>query len=185
MSYDFRLFKGRANEDALDIARANSDCFPMSLPDPQKEALKRKVADALIEQNSKLQVFQFDYEAVAKSQKISVEDARLKFRYLELNGPMENCTGIQITLYDDEAAVTVAFWHQGDKAASIFREIWNYLNIISREAGYLIYDPQLDRIVDPSAGFEDALACYAAAMREIHPTLPGDGGEKKPWWKFW
>ena len=185
MSYDFKLFKRRAGEDVLDTARADTDCFSMSQPDPQKEALKRKVADALINQHSKLQVFPFDYDAVAKSQKISVEDARLKFRYLELNGPMENCSGIQITLYDDEAAVTVAFWHESDKAADIFREIWSYLNIISREAGYLIYDPQLDRIVDPAAGFDDALACYAGAMREIHPTLSASGGEKKPWWKFW
>ena len=48
MSYDFRLFKQRADEDALVTARADSDGFTTILPDPQKEALKRRVADTLI-----------------------------------------------------------------------------------------------------------------------------------------
>jgi lipase chaperone LimK len=143
------------------------------------------VADALIASNPELKVFQFDYAAVAKSQKISEEQARIKFRHLELNGPEENCNGIQITLFDDEAAVTVPFWHEGEKAADTFREIWRYLEIISREAGYLIYDPQIDRVIEASASFNDALACYSGAMPQIHKTLPSSGAERKPWWKFW
>ncbi len=138
----------------------------------QKEALKRRVADALIAGNPQLQVLQFDYAAVARSQKISEEEARVQLRHLELNGPEENRNGIQITLFDDEALVTVPFWHEGDKAAQTFREIWRYLEIISREAGYLVYDPQIDRVIDLSAGFEDALAWYAGAMRQIQKTLP-------------
>ena len=43
-------------------------------------------------------------------------------------------------------------------------ELWSYLEIISREAGYLIYDPQLDRIIEPSAGYDDSLSCYCGAM---------------------
>jgi hypothetical protein len=185
MSYDFRLFKRRADEDPLVTARADSDSLPTTPPVPQKEALKRRVADALIAHNPKLEVFQFDYGAVSKSQKISVEEARLKFRHLELNGPEKDCNGIQITLFDDEASVTVPFWHEGDKAADTFREIWSYLEIISREAGYLIYDPQVDRVIDPSAGFDEVLACYAGAMRQIHQTLPAGGTERRPWWKLW
>lgn len=185
MSYDFRLFKSRAGEDALVPAKADSDGLPTTPPDPQKEALKRRVADALIAHNPQLHVFQFDYDVVAKSQKISVEEARLKFRHLELNGPEEDCNGIQITLFDDEALVTVPFWHKGDKAADTFREIWRYLEIISREAGYLIHDPQIDRVLDPSAGFDDALSCYTGAMRQRHQTLATSSAERRPWWKFW
>ncbi len=185
MSYDFRLFKRKADEDPLDTARAHSDALPSTPPDPQKEALKRRVADALIARNPELHVFQFDYAAVAKSQKISEDEARIRFRHLELNGPEEDCNGIQITLFDDEASVTVPFWHEGDKAADTFREIWSYLEIISRETGYLIHDPQIDRVIDPSAGFDDALTCYSGAMRQIHKTLPVGGTERRPWWKFW
>jgi Sel1 repeat len=170
MSYDFRLFKRKANEDPLDTARAYSG-FSLPPPEPQKEAMKRRVADALIARNLQLHVVQFDYAAVAKARKISEGEARIRLRHLELNGPEENCNGIQITLFDDEASVTVPFCHEGDKAADTFREIWRYLEIISREADYLVYDPQIDRVIDPSAGFEDALACYAA-MRQTKNTLP-------------
>src|SRR5881394_2911913 len=112
MSYDFRLFKRRAGENELVTAKADSEGLPTTPADPQKEALKRRVADALIAGNPQLAVFQFDYAAVAKSQNISEDQARIKFRHLELNGPAENCNGIQITLFDEEASVTVPFWHK-------------------------------------------------------------------------
>lgn len=184
MSYDFRLFK-RTGEDLHETARAGSESFPSLPPDPQKEALKRRVADALIARNPQLEVFQFDYEAIAKSRKITVEQARLQFRHLELNGPQEDTNGIQITLFDDEASVTVPFWHKGDKAADTFREIWSCLEIISREAGYLIYDPQTDRIFDTSAGFDGALACYTGIVGRIQQKPSVSHTAKKPWWRFW
>jgi len=185
MSYDFRLFKRRADEDPHETAQRDSEELAATPLDPQKESLKRSVADALIAHNPKLEVFQFDYDKIAEFEKISVEAARLKHRHLELNGPEEECNGIQITLFDDEASVTVPFWHEGDKAADTFHEIWSYLEIIGREAGYLIYDPQVDRVIDPSAGFEEALTCYVGTMRQIHAALPVDGSERRPWWKFW
>jgi len=89
MSYDFRLFKRRAGENELVTAKADSEGLPTTPADPQKEALKRRVADALIAGNPQLAVFQFDYAAVAKSQNISEDQARIKFRHLELNGPAD------------------------------------------------------------------------------------------------
>jgi hypothetical protein len=185
MSYDFRLFKQRVGEDPHFTAQRDLDEFPTSALDPQKEALKRRVADALIAHNPKLEIFQFGHEEIAKLEKITVEQARLKYRHLELNGPEEDGNGIQIMLFDDEASVTVPFWHEGDRAAETFREIWSYLEIISREAGYLIYDPQLDRILAPSLGFDDSLSCYSGAMRQIDQTSPTRSAERRPWWKFW
>jgi len=185
MSYDFLLRKRKADEEPIVTARADSDGLPTTPPDTQKETLKRKVAGALLTRNPQLQIFQFDYAAVAKLQKISEEQARITFRHLELNGPEENCNGIQITLFDDEATVTVPFWHRGDKAADAFREIWEYLEIISREAGYLIYDPQIDRLIDPSADFADTLACYTGALQQIQKTLSVGGTDRRQWWKFW
>jgi hypothetical protein len=34
------------------------------------------------------------------------------------------------------------------------------------------FDPQTDRIIDPSAGFDDALGCYIGAVGRIHRALP-------------
>lgn len=182
MSYDFRLFKRRAGEDPRVTAQRDSEEFGSTPPDPQKEALKRKVADALIAHNPKLEVSQFDYDELAKFEKISVGQARLKYRHLELNGPEDDDNGIQITLFDDEASVTVPFWHEGDQAADTFREIWGYLEIISKEADYLIYDPQIDQVIEPSAGFDAALACYTGAKRQMDQII---GTPSKPWWKLW
>lgn len=167
MSYDFRLFKPRAGEDPRVKAQRDSEEFAATPLNPQKEALKRKVADALIVHNPKLEIFEFGYDAIAKFEKISVEEARLKYRHMELNESEEDCSGIQILLFDDEASVTVPYWHEGDKAADTFREIWSYLEIICRETGYLIYDSQIDKIIEPSAGFDAALACYADFMRKL------------------
>ena len=170
MSYDFRLFKRRAGEDPHVTAKRNAEESTTTPADPQKEALKRRVADALIAHNPKLEVFQFNYDAIAKHEKISVEQARLRYRHLELNGPEEDSDGIQITLFDDDASVTVPFWHEGDKAAATLRKIWSYLEIISRETGYLIYDPQIDRVFESAAGFEAALASYTGGATGASPS---------------
>lgn len=185
MSYDFRLFRRRIGEDPLITAQRDPEEFAATPLDPEKEALKRQIADALIANNPKLQVFQKDYEEIAEFEKISLEEARLKYRHLELNGPEEECNGIQITLFDDEASVTVPFWHEGEKAEETFREIWSYLEIVCRESGYLIYDPQINRILDPSTGFEDSLACYTGAADRITPAIVDWFQREKPWWKFW
>ena len=187
MSYDFKLFRPRAGQDPNIPARADSNGLPTTPADPKKEALKRQVADALIAHNSQLEVFQFHYEEIAKFRNISIDEAHLKYRHLEINGPAEDGNGIQITLFDDEASVTVPFWHEGEQAAETFREIWSYLEIIFREAGYLVYDPQLDRVFDPSKDFDNALSSYTGTVQAVNETFPIDdnGTEKKPWWKFW
>ncbi len=178
MSYDFRLFKRRAGEDPHVTAQRDFEEFAATPPDPQKEALKRRVAYALIAHNPKLEVFQFDYDEIARHEKIPVEQARLKYRHLELNGPEEDSSGIQITLFDDDASVTVPFWHKGNKATDTFRKIWSYLEIISRETGYLIYDPQIDRVFEPAIGFEDALASYSGVVTGAPPSGPR---RRLPW----
>lgn len=183
MSYDFILFKRRPGEDPYVTAQRDSEQFATTPPDPEKEALKRRVADALIAHNPKLEVFQLDHEAIAKFDNITVEEARLKYRYLELNGPEDDTKGIQITLFDDEASVTVPYWHQEDEAGT-FREILDYLEIISRETGYLVYDPQGDSVFDPSEGFDDPLERYSEGVQQLDQALTGSD-ERKPWWKFW
>ncbi len=157
----------RASEDPRVTAQRDSGEFAAMPLDPQKEALKRKVADALITHNPKLEISKFGYEAIARLEKISVQEARLKYRHLELNETEDDCNGIQITVFDEEASVTVPYWHEDDKAEDTFRKIWSYLEIICRETGYLIYDPQIDQVIEPSAGFETALACYADFMRKM------------------
>ena len=59
----------------------------------------------------------------------------------------------KITVFDDEASVTVPFWHHGAAARRVFEEIWTYLQSMEREGGFFTYDPQIDRVARPAKGF--------------------------------
>jgi hypothetical protein len=115
MSYDFRLFPARKDEDPLATARQEEEEFSITHFDPEREAIKREVASALIAINPAFEPFQFDYAEIAKFEGTSIDEASLKHRHIELNGP-DNGNGIQITIYEDEAALTVPYWHEGAKA---------------------------------------------------------------------
>src|SRR5687767_11392339 len=111
MGYEFRL----SNNPELDETLAPYFGGVVSAADPEREELKQRTAAALMAANPQLTVFQMRYEEIAVFEKISMEEARKRYRYVELNGP-EGGSGIQITLHDNSAAVTVPFWHEGEKA---------------------------------------------------------------------
>src|SRR5215510_10718630 len=108
MSYDLRLLRVGPGETAEDVAMRDVEETPFGPLDSQKEAMKRRVAAALIAADKSLKPFEFDYKKIAKTLKISAEQARHRMRHIELN---DDATGIQIMLFDDEAAVTVPYWH--------------------------------------------------------------------------
>ena len=207
MSYDIRLFQPRPGEDPLVTARreagADTEASP---PDPAREALKERIAAALQAANPRLERFAFDYAAIARSRGISEEAARPSgrpsvprarrdARHIELNGP-EDSNGIQIEIHDDEAYVTVPYWHDGAAAEAAFDEIWGYARIIQRETGYAAYDPQLDALLDLREGTAAALRVYANTRALGTPERPegraavfGQSPVAAPrrarWWEFW
>lgn len=185
MSYDIYLFEVKEGENALkkaeSILTSESEELNLGEPDQDKEKRKQMLKFALIEKNPKLQKFDFGFEEIAKIEGISTEEAKVRFRHLELNGP-EDGNGIQIMLYDDLATVTVPYWHEVEEAKKVFEEIWTYLEVIQDKAGYVIYDPQLERILKLSTDFADSLSSYARVVEHIRA---GCNKGKKPWWKFW
>jgi hypothetical protein len=86
-------------------------------------------------------------------------------------------------LFDDEASVTVPYWHQGPAARQVFEEIWSYLEIIEREGGFFTYDPQIERVLDLKRDFEAVFICYDRVGRDVAERLPAQ--RKKRWWEFW
>lgn len=170
MSYDFRLFSRQPGVDPRVTAQSDtdeeSDEINPGPPVPAKDARKRAIADALMKADPSLEVAQFGFEEIAKFQKISVEEAKIQFRHLELDGP-EDGPGIQITLFDDGASVTVPYWHKDKKAKAVFAQIWEYLKVIQRVGGYEIYDPQLDRIVNLGSDLDKATKCYTDVVKVI------------------
>jgi hypothetical protein len=104
-------------------------------------------------------VFKLQYKKIAAFEKITIGEARKRYRYVELNGP-DRGNGIQITLYDRSATVTVPLWHGGPAAAAVFEEISEYLRVIRRETGYDVFDGQLEQKIDLSIGIDESLTCY-------------------------
>jgi len=168
--YFFRLAKPAA---AVNHNSHGSPDFANGPPDPKKEACKQQTAERLLAADPHLRRAAFPYDQIAHFEKISPDDARRKYRHIELNGPEEG--GVQIILRDDDASVTIPFWHEAERVAGSFRELWRYLEIICREAGYIIYDPQAGRSFEPSAGSAEVLACYHQTARQVRESLPVSG----------
>ena len=174
MSYDFELFKpGNPREVRID------DGFEAGARDAAKEAAKRRVADLLIAHDPRLQETVFDYNEIAMLHRIRVEDAHERVRRVELSDIGPGGSGAQVTLYDDSAAVTIPFWHQGEAARQHLERVWRYIDILCSAGSYEVFDPQLDRTIDRN-GFEDVLASYESAMRRVSGVRA-----RRPWWRFW
>ena len=174
VSYELRLAKSGL-DGAVSVANFSDPArFSTAPPAPEKEALKRKVAEKLIAHNPQLQLYQFPHEQIAHFERISPEESRRKYRHVELSCP-EGGNGVHLVLSDDGAWLTVPFWHEQERAGAAFSELWSYLEIIRQEAGYEIYDPQVRRTLDPVAGREEALARYQETARQVREALVVSG----------
>jgi hypothetical protein len=184
MSYDFHLFAAAAGVDPRAIARADDEGFEPARRDPAKERVKRKVADALIARDPNLELATFDYEEIARLHRIRVDVAYERMRHLELTDVSAGGSGVQIMLFDDRASVTVPFWHEGVGARADLERVWGYIDVICRETGYEVFDPQIDRVIDRGA-FDNVFANYMRAMARVKDIAVPQSMKRRPWWKFW
>jgi hypothetical protein len=181
MSYDFVLFRPG---DGVDPREDDGEDAPEhGARDPAVEAVKRRVVDALLAHDARLKLFAFDFDEIAKLHKMPVEQVYERFRHVEINDESERTSGIQVTLFDDRASLTIPFWHKGEDARRVLAQAWGYIGIICKECGYEAYDRQVGRVIDAGA-FEDVLACYEGAGRRIEGIVRPPPA-RKPWWKFW
>jgi hypothetical protein len=56
-------------------------------------------------------------------------------------------TGIQASVFIDEVAITVPYWHTGDEAGRVLGTVYALAAIIERETGTQGYDPQVELAV--------------------------------------
>jgi len=184
MSYDFHLFATAGGIDPRAIAEADDEGFEVGPRDPAKEAAKRKVADTLIAFDPNLELATFDYEEIARLHRVRVDVAYDRVRHLELTDVSSGGSGVQIMLFDDRASVTVPFWHEGADARADLERVWSYIDVICRETGYEVFDPQIDRVIDRGA-FDDVFASYMRAMARVKDIAVPQLKKRRPWWKFW
>ncbi|HEY9776577.1 MAG TPA: hypothetical protein V6C81_22635 [Planktothrix sp.] len=187
MSYDFELFRPAPEMDltrALEQFHQEEEARVVSgaaTPyDEAKEFAKKKIRDVLLHHNAKLIVT----ESHSKAKENSLEDCEKKSAtVIQFDEPEEIGTGLQITLSDDSANVTVPYWHLAGEANAVFHEVWDYLLILEDEGGFRTYDPQVDHVLDLRLDFEKVALTYMRTSRAMAPTLAGK--TEKPWWKFW
>jgi len=185
MSYDFSFFSDQVR-DEHGARLAHFGDTRNSPPDPQKEALKKRVAAALMMQAPALEPFAFDYDRLAQKHGISAEAARNRYRHIQLNYPVGDDKGVQINLFDDEYSITVAYWHQGAKAREVLQEVWRCLKTIQEQTGFAAYDDQFARTLDLAADFENVVDLYTNSVLRARAVVAQSKGRKNtPWWKFW
>lgn len=174
MSYTFHLLPPRTDGDLRDYARLEMDDGAFVSVDPVKEAMKMRIAEALVARYPDLEVSREGYG----------RDAPSRLRCFEINDLGEDSFGVQIQLFDDEAMVTIPFWHTGEKAAACFRQVWDLMRIVCGVAGYAVFDRQMDRALADGETYDAALATYTKSMTRVSRD-PDLGGRKpaKPWWK--
>ena len=185
MSYDISCFPVVPGEDPLQTYEAlcerDGEQEP-GPPDPEREKRKRAIADALMNKNPALEPFTFQHGEIVAIEGISVEDAQLCYRHIELNGPYDG-NGIQITVFDDGVSITMPYWHKGEQAVAAVQEIWEYLRIIT-SFGFACYDPQLGRVLNLETDMQDVVSSYAGTVTKIDAIF-SPKRQGKPWWKFW
>jgi hypothetical protein len=143
MSYDFSLARPKHEKVSDELPTCDSRGLPTTPKDPAKEAFKQQLVAVLVKFDPELVPANVDFQAVAEHFKLTEEEARIKFRHIELNDTSLQNTGIQITIRDDYVYLTVPFWHTGQKAERVFRKIWRYMEVISAATGYIPYDEQV------------------------------------------
>jgi hypothetical protein len=176
MSFDLLLVRmpaGASEEEIGDAAMAAAEAeLPDTPPDPATEAQKRALADAMLATFPELHEDEFDYPEIALSQGMTERDARRRYRWIQLNGLWDGA-GIEIDLYDGWASMSMPFGRP-EYAEADMAEMWRYLEVLVREGGFVVYDPQGANVVDVEAG--------------PHGTLGIEKTQREPrrsWWRFW
>ena len=80
--------------------------------------------------------FDVDYAEIARFEEITVDEAKARYAYVELNGPEDVHPPLaQFTFHRNHVAV---HWYDGTSEQEMFR----YLAAIARHAGLSLFDPQ-------------------------------------------
>jgi hypothetical protein len=144
MGVDFYLFPKTAvgsnpvnARDWLDRENRHFAEIPIAL-DPAAESRKRRLADLLLKMKPDFEEFHIRYEEIAEFERISVDEARLKYRYVEINGP-----GVQFTVFDKYVALGVYSKIDLDELDAV-------LAALAAEGDFVLYDPQSEKVTDLS-----------------------------------
>lgn len=114
-----------------------------SLRSEDNERLKRRLAEALLAECPELDGGEVNHAAIAKAENITEAEAREQYRWWQITGPEEGA-GIEIIIYDGYVNIDMAAGGTDEDWNDVFR----YADILVREGGFVIWDPQGPNVVD-------------------------------------
>lgn len=135
MSYDIYLLPLQTTDD-FDSAMSllsGLDEKPMVVEGPIDA---RDAASAVSEMDQRYKPFERDYAAIARYEKISEEDARKRYDWVELNGTSES--GKPLAQFVFNRTHVVIHWYSGTTS----EELENFLQAICSVTGFAAVDPQ-------------------------------------------
>src|SRR5688572_532644 len=154
MSYSLMLVRvptGTSDDEEVEkIAHAVSkaeDARRPGPPDPETERQKRALVEALLAECPELEGGEVDHVAIARAENISEEDARHRYHWWQVSSPEEGAA-IEITLYDSYISIDASRVGTDED----WEDLWQYLEILVREGGFVVWDPQGPNVVDLAAG---------------------------------
>lgn len=150
MSYDVYCYQPQSDTPDAKEAQAliQSEEGAVRRDDDDARGIKRKIANALLKYNPRLEPFKIDHNEVAKLMKITHEQAKAQWNHIELNPPQGDLR-IQLQIHWDHLSLTIPYWYTGAKADEVFEQLSAYLRVIRDAAGFFAYDPQTNRAFDP------------------------------------
>ena len=185
MSYDVYCYRPSSDvpntEEGLNVISPEENATYRD--DEEAREIKRRISDALIKHNPRLEPFKIDHHEVAKSMNISYEQAKAQFNHIELNPPQTDLA-TQLTVYWDHVFITIPYWYTGAEADQVFVQLTGYLRVIQEAAGFFVYDPQTERAFDPTKEEFGDHSEYDRIAENL-PAIIAQGEPSKPWWKFW
>jgi hypothetical protein len=100
----------------------------------------RTAAGVLRSMEPRYETFDIDYAEIARLERITPEEAKAKYAYVELNGPEDVHPPLaQFIFHRDHVEV---HWYDGTSEEEMFR----YLAAIARQAGLSLFDPQAGKV---------------------------------------
>jgi hypothetical protein len=180
MSYVIHLVPQTMGHDPLaeihSLLEQNTEETNPGFPIKEKEEKKKRLAKLLIKSNPNFTPFKFGFSDIAKKHNWTEEEARIRFRHIELNVP-DGFNTLQITLYDDTVDIAIPYWYQTNRANEVFKELWKYLNLLVLNGNFLAYDPQLDRILDLSKDYDEVIKRYDGVMKKV-PDMTTESAQR-------
>lgn len=159
MSYDFQLFMAKPGLDPVSSyyiwQEEQENAEPTIASNKQIQLNQDALIKSLIANDTSLEPL------IIGS---SSSSANKNSHYVELTSAIG---GLQIMIFEDNASVSIPYWHECDTASRVVQRVWNYLRIFQDLAELLVFDSQLERVLDLETDFPLVVHSYELCMQQV------------------